>query len=111
MSPWKPLPGEAPEPRPVADSLPRLARSLGAPAPSVLSAIFSSWEEIVGPAIAAEAWPLQVKDGVLRIGVEHPAWATQLMFLGPELVRKVTSATGETAVQKIEVKVVPRRPK
>jgi predicted nucleic acid-binding Zn ribbon protein len=84
---------------------------LGAPAPSVLSAIFSSWEEIVGPAIAAEAWPLQVKDGVLRIGVEHPAWATQLMFLGPELVRKVTSATGETAVQKIEVKVVPRRPK
>jgi predicted nucleic acid-binding Zn ribbon protein len=76
----------------------------------VLSSLFSRWEEIVGPLIAAHAWPLRVVDGVLRIGVEQPGWATQLTFLAPELLRKVAAATGETSVQKIEVKVVARRP-
>lgn len=111
MSPWKPLPGEAPEPRPVRDSLAGLAHSLGAPAPSVLTALFARWEEIVGPTIAAQAWPVRVQGGVLRIGVEHPGWATQLTFLGPELIRKVAAATGDTSVTTIEVKVAPKRPK
>lgn len=108
MSPWKPIPGEVPDPRPVRDSLPGLARSLGAPAPALLSAVFDRWEEIVGPAIAAESWPIRITDGVLRIGVEHPGWATQLGFLGPDVVRKVAAATGDPAIQKIEVKVGQR---
>ena len=111
MSGWKPLPDEVVDPRPVADSLPGLTRALGAPAPSVLGSLFSHWEEIVGPAIATEAWPVSVRDGVLRIGVEHPAWATQLRFLGAEVVRRVAAATGDGAVQTIEVKVLRRPPK
>jgi predicted nucleic acid-binding Zn ribbon protein len=111
MSPWKPLPGDGPEPRLVRDSLPRLAQLFGAPAPSVLTALFARWEEIVGPVIAAHAWPVRVVDGVLRIGVEQPGWATQLTFLGPDLVRKVVAATGDSSVQKIEVKVMSHRPK
>lgn len=110
MSPWKPLPGDIPEPRPVRDSLPGLARSLGAPKPSALNALFSHWEDIVGPTIAAQAWPVRVKDGVLRIGVTQPGWATQLTFLGPDLVRKVVAATGDPSVVRIEVKVVFQRP-
>jgi hypothetical protein len=47
---------------------------------------------------------------VLRLGVEEPAWATQLGFLGPELVRQVVAATGDTTLQKIEVHVVVKRP-
>jgi predicted nucleic acid-binding Zn ribbon protein len=111
VSPWQPLPGTGPEPRLVKDSLPRLAQRFGAPAPPVLTALFARWEEIVGPLVAAQAWPLRVADGVLRIGVEQPGWATQLTFLAPELVRQVVAATGDTSVQKIEVKVMPRRPK
>ncbi len=94
----------------MGESLPGLARRLGVPAPSVLSALFSRWEDIVGPLIAAEAWPIRVKDGVLRIGVTQPGWATQLAFLGPDLVRKVTAAIGDTSVSGIEVKVLSQRP-
>jgi predicted nucleic acid-binding Zn ribbon protein len=111
VSPWKPLPGDVPEPRPVRDSLPGLARALGAPAPSLLNAVFAEWEEIVGPTIAANAWPLRIHDGVLRIGVDQPAWAAQLTFLGPELVRKVAAATGQTGIDRVEIKVVARRRK
>jgi predicted nucleic acid-binding Zn ribbon protein len=83
---------------------------LGAPKPSALNALFSHWEDIVGPTIAAQAWPVRVKDGVLRIGVTQPGWATQLTFLGPDLVRKVVAATGDPSVVRIEVKVVFQRP-
>ncbi|HEX3539058.1 MAG TPA: DUF721 domain-containing protein [Acidimicrobiales bacterium] len=93
------------------ESLPGLAKSLGAPPPALLSAIFERWEEIVGPVIAAHAWPLRVHEGVLRIGVDQPGWATQLTFLGPELLRKVTAVTGEAAVERVDIRVVPRRRK
>jgi predicted nucleic acid-binding Zn ribbon protein len=111
MSPWKPLPADPPEPRPVGDSLPGLARSLGIPAPAALSVLFARWEEIVGPTIAAQAWPVQVRNGVLRIGVDLPGWATQLSFLAPDLLRQVVAATGDATIDRIEVKVVSRRPK
>ncbi len=111
MSPWKPLPGDAAEPRPVKDFLPTLAKSLGAPRPSLLSAVFDRWEEIVGETIAAHAWPLRIHQGVLRIGVDQPPWATQLTFLGPDLLRKIAAATGEAGIDKVEIKVVPRRQK
>jgi predicted nucleic acid-binding Zn ribbon protein len=88
-----------------------LAKSLGAPAPSILSAVFDRWEEIVGASVAAHAWPLRIHDGVLRIGVDQPPWATQLTFLGPELLRKVAAVAGDTTIDKVEIKVVPRQRK
>jgi predicted nucleic acid-binding Zn ribbon protein len=109
VTPWRALPGDEPGPRPVGDSLPRLAHRLGAPPPDVLRTVFARWEEIVGPTVAAHAWPLSLKDGLLRIGVEQPGWATQLTFLGPELLRQLAAATGGTTVSKIDVKVVGKR--
>jgi predicted nucleic acid-binding Zn ribbon protein len=84
---------------------------LRAPSPAVLHAVFTRWEEIVGPSIADHAWPVKLQDGVLHLGVEQPAWASQLAFLGPQLVRKVVAATGDETVKKIELRVVARRPK
>jgi predicted nucleic acid-binding Zn ribbon protein len=118
MSPWRPLPGpsgsrgsrEPDGPRPVGDSLPDLARRLGAPAPSVLTAVFTRWEEIVGPSIAANAWPVSLSRGVLVVGVEHPGWASQLRFLATDMVANVATVTGSDAVEKVEIKVLARRP-
>jgi predicted nucleic acid-binding Zn ribbon protein len=109
MSPWRPLPGEegATDPRPVGDSLPHLARQLGAPAPEVLTTVFGHWDEIVGAAIAAHAWPLSLSRGVLRVGVDQPGWATQLRFLGPDLVKRLAAAAHDDVIETIEVKVVP----
>ncbi|MDP9074202.1 MAG: DUF721 domain-containing protein, partial [Actinomycetota bacterium] len=85
----------------------RLADRLGAPKPKVLTTVFSRWEEIVGATVAAHAWPLSLSQGVLRIGVDQPAWATQLRFLGPDLMKRLASATGDDAIESVEVKVVP----
>lgn len=111
MSPWRPLPGtpDDADPRPVADSLARLARRLGAPPPQVLTTVFAQWDAIVGPTVAAHAWPLALADGVLRIGVDQPGWATELRFLGADLLQKLAVAVGDTSIQRVDVKVVGAR--
>ena len=108
MSPWRPLPESGgSQPRPVAESLDGMARKLGAPRAAVLNAVFARWEEIVGPAVAAHACPLSVRGGVLVIGADQPGWATQLRFLGPDLLARLASVAGQDAVQRVEIKVLP----
>jgi predicted nucleic acid-binding Zn ribbon protein len=107
------LPGrpDAADPRPIGDSLSSLARRLGVAEPSVLTGIFGKWEELVGPAIAAHATPLSLSQGVLVIGTDQPAWATQLRFLGPDLLVRLSGSAGHGQIERVEVKVIaPKEP-
>ena len=69
------------EPRPVADSLDRVTRAFGAPRARLLAAVFSRWEELVGPEIARHAQPRSLRGGVLVLTADQPAWATQLRYM------------------------------
>ena len=103
-------PDEGRDPRPVGDSLPDLAERLGATSPTVLAAVFTRWEEIVGASIAANAWPVSLSRGVLVIGVEHPGWASQLRFMTADIVARVAMVSGAEAINRVEIKVLARRP-
>jgi predicted nucleic acid-binding Zn ribbon protein len=96
-------------PRPVAASIDRAAAALGAPRASALHKVFVCWPELVGPAIAAHARPLSLKDGVLTIGVDQPGWATQLRYLEATLLTQLAAAVGEGLVARVELRVVPPR--
>ncbi len=108
MTTWKPsLPHKSGfEPRHLSDSLDRATRRLGAPRTAVLTQVFSRWEQVVGPDVAAHAEPRSLRDGVLVIAVDQPAWATQLRFLGVDLLARIRDATGCSDVVEIQVKVV-----
>jgi predicted nucleic acid-binding Zn ribbon protein len=109
---WRPLPTPPAErePRRIAESLDRIAARLGAPKPSVLSAVFVRWTELVGPDLAAHATPRMLRDGVLTVAVDHPAWATSLRLLGADLLRRIAEG-GDGAVTELVVQVDsgPRR--
>ncbi|MFN2503330.1 MAG: DciA family protein [Acidimicrobiales bacterium] len=107
---WKPLPGHDPAggPRPLGDSLNRVTRSIGGPEASVLAAIFGKWEDIVGPHVAAHSWPVSVSDGVLAVGVDQPGWATQLIYLEKDLLRRIGEVSGVDVVRRVRVTVRPR---
>ena len=109
MSPWRSLPvGRHDElPRPVGDSLPGLAKRLGAPPPALLTAVFAQWEDLVGPAIAAHAKPLSVSRRVLLIGADHPGWATQLRFLSADLLGRLEAAAGPGQIERVDIRIVP----
>jgi predicted nucleic acid-binding Zn ribbon protein len=97
------------EPRQLSDSLDRATRRLGGPRTAVLTQVFAGWEQVVGPDVAAHAQPRSLRDGVLVIAVDQPAWASQLRFLGGDLLARIRDATGCSDVTEILVKVVGER--
>lgn len=107
MSTWRPagIPARERDPRPVGDSLDRVTRAIGVPLSAVLATIFSRWEAIVGPEIAGHARPRTLREGVLTVVVEQPAWAAQLGFMTGELLRRVELAVGPGQVGEIQLRV------
>jgi predicted nucleic acid-binding Zn ribbon protein len=104
--PWQPLPtDDGPGPRTVGESLDRVARSLGVPRASALTAVFSAWPELVGEAVAAHATPRRLRDGVLLVAVDQPAWATQLRWLEADLLRRLAEEVGAGVVGSLDVRV------
>jgi predicted nucleic acid-binding Zn ribbon protein len=91
---WQPLPGERPEPRPLAASLGRL-----------VPAIFTVWDELVGPSVAEHARPRSLERGTLVVAVDDPSWATQLRWLEADLLVRMAEVLGPDQVARIEVRV------
>jgi predicted nucleic acid-binding Zn ribbon protein len=101
-------PHDAGEPRPLAESLDRVARSLGGPGAAALGAVFAKWDDIVGPVVADHSWPISLTRGVLVIGVEEPIWHTQLTFLQVDILERLSAVAGPGAVSCVDVRVRPR---
>ena len=83
----------------MAASLYRVAASLGLGSPRALGAVFSGWEGIVGPDVAAHAVPRTLRDGVLTIVVDQPSWASSLKLLAGDLLARVAAETGEPVTE------------
>lgn len=103
----QPLPtSDGREPARVGDGLDRLMHQLGGPAADTVTALFSSWRELVGEQIAAHTSPISLRDGTLVVAVDDPAWGSQLRWLESDLTAQLTSALGEP-VTAVEVRVRP----
>ena len=88
----------------MAASLERVARRLGTSPPRVLTAVFSDWERLVGPEIAAHACPTSLRDGALVVVVDQPAWAAQLRFMTGDLMARIRAEADAPEVVKIEIR-------
>ena len=77
----------------------------------VLASVFGHWRDVVGEQVADHAHPLSLVDGTLAIGVEDPAWRTQLTFLEQELLARIASFLGPGQVRAVEVRVRRPRPR
>lgn len=104
---WRPLPSQPGEDQPhrLAQSLNDVARSIGAPPAESLSVVFARWEEVVGPAVAAHSRPVSLLRSTLVVSVDHPAWATQLRYLGATILARITETVGHEVASRLEVRV------
>lgn len=91
----------------MADSLDRVAGSLGVARAGALSGLFGDWERLVGTEVAAHARPLSLRRQTLVVGVDHPGWATQLRYLETDLLRALEQTMGPGGITRIEVRVRP----
>jgi predicted nucleic acid-binding Zn ribbon protein len=65
--------------------------------------VFSRWEVLVGRDVAQHCVPEAFGDGKLVVRTDSTAWATQLKWLAPSLVRRLNAELGDGTVILIEV--------
>ncbi len=100
-------------PRKLGDSLDRALRDLaggrtrGTTEPLAGARdVFSRWDELVGPEVAAHARPLRLRDDKLVLLVEDATWGAELRWLEADLCRRILEAGGPRLAG-IEVRVRP----
>jgi predicted nucleic acid-binding Zn ribbon protein len=96
-------------PRRIGETLDALTKRLGLAPPDSLSKVFAGWDGLVGVLLASHIRPVGLRDGVLTVEVTEPAWATQLKFLGDDLIRRVNEQVGVGTVSELAVRVVGTR--
>ena len=87
------------EPRRLGDELGEVARGLGLPDPKAVEAVARAWAALVGDAISTHSRPRSLRDGVLTIAVDSPAWGTQLRYLEADVVRMVAAHAPVTSLR------------
>ena len=105
MSTWRPSKPPDEGPTPIGRSLDRVTTSLGMARSDDLRGVFGGWRELVGEQVAAHARPRSLRDGVLVVVVDDPAWATQLRWLEQDLLTRLAKVVGDGVVTRLEVRV------
>lgn len=95
------------DPEGMRDLVAKAVSSLGLGELAAAGRLFRSWEEIVGPEVAARSQPLSLRDGVLRIQTDSPAWAAEVRYLAPELLRRTNAALGRELARELKVSLKP----
>jgi predicted nucleic acid-binding Zn ribbon protein len=93
------------EPRPIAESVDRVLRSLGNPGVAAVRTVFSEWERLVGPETAAHAKPVSLDGHCLLVVVDEPGWATRFRFEQAGLLGRVAEELGAGVVTRVDVRV------
>ena len=91
----------------MGDALDAVTRGLGMAGSRQVGAVFGAWAGVVGEHVAAHSRPVSLRDGVLVVHVDEPAWATQLRYLTGELLERLGDAVGAGVVTRVEVRVRP----
>ena len=99
------------EPVSLSESLAGVGRELGLPEPSELTAVLEAWPDMVGADIARHAQVRSLRDGVLVVGVDDPAFATQLRYLESTVRDAAATLVGRPAVRSLRIVVqAPGKP-
>ena len=73
-----------------------------------LAALTAAWPEVVGDAIARQAWPLRIaRDGTLHVATSSATWASELGFLADEIVERLRDRLGPDAPSRLRCAVGP----
>lgn len=93
------------DPRPLADALAELGRDLGLPPPDALGEVLAAWPDAIGAQLAAHVRVRSLRDGLLTVEVDAPAFATEVRYRDQELVARLAERLGRTVVERLRVVV------
>jgi predicted nucleic acid-binding Zn ribbon protein len=95
------------DPQRVGDLLDPVGRRIGVNDARSLGRLTAHWREMVGETVASHACPTSLRDGVLRVRVASPVWATEIGYLATRIRSQVNAALGARLVQQVRVYSAP----
>lgn len=93
-------------PRPLALAVGDLAAALEPATP--LAAVQRVWPDVVGPAIAEQAAPTAVRDGVVTVACQASVWASELELMGADLVARINAQLGSATLVGLRARATAR---
>jgi predicted nucleic acid-binding Zn ribbon protein len=105
-APRAPLSGAHPDdrdPQPLDTTVGRFVADRGWDLDLRVHGVFVRWAELVGAEVAAHTTPESFADGTLVVRTDSTAWATQLRYLAPTLLRRLNEELGHGTVTLIDV--------
>jgi predicted nucleic acid-binding Zn ribbon protein len=94
-------------PRPLRGSLEALLDDLGSAPVRETNSLLTRWPEIVGRDLAAHSQPVGVRNGVLVVQADDPAYADHLAWQERPLVQRLAAVLGEGVVTALQVRIRP----
>lgn len=91
------------DPQPLRRTLDRLLAERGWEVDLAVGGVLGRWAVIVGPDVAAHCRPESFTDGTLTVTADTTAWATQVRWLAPTLLRRLAEEVGPDVVTRIRV--------
>jgi hypothetical protein len=88
-------------PKPLSDLMSDTVSSMGLAGRLQEAEIWRLWPEIVGQAIASQAQPVRIINGVLTVAVSSAPWMQELSYLKGMMITKLNSALGSVVVREI----------
>jgi predicted nucleic acid-binding Zn ribbon protein len=89
----------------LGDGIDAVLRRCGGSSGAATVGVFGGWDDAVGPGVAAHAQPIALRGSTLVVGVDAPAYATQLRLLTPQLLARLAELTSPGVVEAVEVRV------
>jgi predicted nucleic acid-binding Zn ribbon protein len=92
------------DPQPLTAAFGGLLAARGWRERAAVGAAFGDWAGIVGAQLAAHSRPESFDDGELTVSADSDAWATQVRYLVPQLLKRLAEEVGDGVVRRIKVR-------
>jgi predicted nucleic acid-binding Zn ribbon protein len=89
------------EPEKLGLALGRVLKKYGAEKKILEQSLMQNWDRLVGEKIAQQTQPLKVENKKLFLKVPSPVWRNELLYLKPELIKKLNIFAKTTLIQDI----------
>src|SRR5205809_2398619 len=94
-----------PPPKPMRDVLSQLLAKRGYAQIQTAAICEAAWQEAVGPGLAADTRPGNVRRGVLEVLVRNPSVSSELGFLKTKIVTMLTKLVPEQKIRDLRFRV------
>jgi len=88
-------------PLPVANILDRMFKNKGFGKKLVQYSVFEIWSDVVGSTIAAKTTPRKMQGDTLVVTTTSAAWANELSFMKPVILKKIQEKIPEIEIKDI----------